>query len=54
MQESQIISSKLHFEVFSLFRVPFNFQNIFRYEYGETENCLELWNRDGKVVNLEF
>lgn len=22
---------------------------MFRYENGETENCLELWNRDGKV-----
>ena len=23
--------------------------NYFRYENGEGENCLELWNRDGKV-----
>lgn len=22
--------------------------NNFRYENGEEENCLELWNRDGK------
>lgn len=23
-------------------------QNNFRYENGEEEHCLELWNRDGK------
>ena len=23
--------------------------NHFRYEGGEREHCLELWNRDGKV-----
>ena len=22
----------------------------FRYENGEKEHCLELWNRDGKVI----
>ena len=28
----------------------FDHQNIFcRYEGGEREHCLELWNRDGKV-----
>ena len=26
----------------------------FRYENGEQEHCLELWNRDGKVKYFQF
>ena len=31
-----------------------NINNTFapRYENGEQEHCLELWNRDGKVRDL--
>ena len=27
-------------------------QTYFRYENGEEEHCLELWNRDGKVQDV--
>ncbi len=29
-----------------------NKMNIFRYENGEEEHCMELWNRDGKVKKI--
>ena len=45
MRGSQTITSNGLKNVFL-----FDHQNIFyRYEGGEREHCLELWNRDGKV-----
>ena len=45
IQESQITSSECNKGK------KFNGdQFTFRYENGEKEHCLELWNRDGKVI----
>ena len=31
---------------------PFDDCDLCRYEGGEREHCLELWNRDGKVLTI--
>ena len=50
MLENQIIMSKKIQTSLPKFCFIFLY---FRYEGGEREHCLELWNRDGKV-NLKY
>ena len=44
MLENQIILSKI------LRNENLYIKKYLRYENGEKEHCLELWNRDGKVI----
>ena len=36
------------------FGIPILQSHLSRYENGEEEHCLELWNRDGKVKIFHF
>ena len=48
MLENQTTLCEFQYQ-FIVLTITILYCSIYRYENGEEEHCLELWNRDGKV-----